>query len=117
MAGSKGGGGKPNINIEEDVRIAIHYMIDKFVQDEKLNEFDFPVSFTREHRAYIHDYVKNKSLKSRSHGKGEEGGELRKFGQFYELDFFVIFRQPTLPDDLQVEHFVADSRRCEPGVE
>lgn len=72
MAGSKGGGGKPNINIEEDVRIAIHYMIDKFVQDEKLNEFDFPVSFTREHRAYIHDYVKNKSLKSRSHGKGNQ---------------------------------------------
>lgn len=66
------GRGKTNINIEEDVRIAIHYMIDKFVQDEKLNEFDFPASFTREHRAYIHDYVKNKSLKSRSHGKGNQ---------------------------------------------
>lgn len=66
------GRGKPNINIEEDVRIAIHYMIDKFVQDEKLNEFDFPASFTREHRAYIHEYVKNKSLKSRSHGKGNQ---------------------------------------------
>ncbi|XP_062564775.1 3'-5' RNA helicase YTHDC2-like [Armigeres subalbatus] len=64
------GRGKTNINIEENVRIAIHYMIDKFVQDEKLNEFDFPATFTREHRAYIHDYVKNKSLKSRSHGKG-----------------------------------------------
>ncbi|XP_058459570.1 3'-5' RNA helicase YTHDC2-like isoform X2 [Malaya genurostris] len=71
MAG-RGGGAKSNVNIEEDVRIAIHYMIDKFVQDEKLNEFDFPASFTREHRAYIHDYVKNKSLKSRSHGKGNQ---------------------------------------------
>ncbi|XP_055534497.1 3'-5' RNA helicase YTHDC2-like [Wyeomyia smithii] len=69
--GETGGATKTNnVNIEEDVRIAIHYMIDKFVQDEKLNEFDFPASFTREHRAYIHDYVKNKSLKSRSHGKG-----------------------------------------------
>lgn len=66
------GRGKANINIEEDVRIAIHYMIDKFVQEEKLNEFDFPASFTRDHRAYIHDYVKNKSLKSRSHGKGNQ---------------------------------------------
>ncbi|XP_055600297.1 3'-5' RNA helicase YTHDC2-like [Uranotaenia lowii] len=72
MAGRKKPVKQCKVNIQEDVRIAIHYMIDKFVQDEKLNEFDFPASFTREQRAYIHDYVKNKSLKSKSHGKGNK---------------------------------------------
>ncbi|XP_035893626.1 3'-5' RNA helicase YTHDC2-like [Anopheles stephensi] len=59
------------INIEEDVRISIHRQIDLFLQDENLIEYDFPPNLTNQHRAYIHQYVRNKQIKSKSQGKGE----------------------------------------------
>uniref|UniRef100_A0A182KGC2 RNA helicase n=1 Tax=Anopheles christyi TaxID=43041 RepID=A0A182KGC2_9DIPT len=62
--------GKISVKIEEDIRITIHRQIDLFIQDENLVEFDFPSHLTNQHRAYIHEYVRNKRLKSRSHGKG-----------------------------------------------
>nr|XP_049465323.1 3'-5' RNA helicase YTHDC2-like [Anopheles coluzzii] len=62
--------GKISVKIEEDIRISIHRQIDLFLQDETQVEFDFPVHLTNQHRAYIHEYVRNKRLKSRSHGKG-----------------------------------------------
>uniref|UniRef100_A0AAG5DX28 RNA helicase n=1 Tax=Anopheles atroparvus TaxID=41427 RepID=A0AAG5DX28_ANOAO len=63
--------GKASVKIEEDMRIFIHRQIDLFLQDEHQTEFDFPTNLTNQHRAYIHDYVKNKRLKSKSHGKGD----------------------------------------------
>ncbi|XP_058060569.1 3'-5' RNA helicase YTHDC2-like [Anopheles bellator] len=63
---------KIHVKIEEDIRISIHRQIDLFLQDEKQSEYDFPTNLTNLHRAYIHEYVKNKRLKSKSHGKGEE---------------------------------------------
>ncbi|XP_053659053.1 3'-5' RNA helicase YTHDC2-like [Anopheles marshallii] len=59
------------VKIEEDIRISIHRQIDLFLQDENQLEYDFPSDLTNQHRAYIHEYVRNKQLKSRSHGKGE----------------------------------------------
>ncbi|XP_049535940.1 3'-5' RNA helicase YTHDC2-like [Anopheles darlingi] len=61
---------KINVKIEEDIRIFIHRQIDLFLQDEQQSEYDFPATLTNQHRAYIHEYVKNKRIKSRSHGKG-----------------------------------------------
>uniref|UniRef100_A0A182NEC0 RNA helicase n=1 Tax=Anopheles dirus TaxID=7168 RepID=A0A182NEC0_9DIPT len=58
------------VKIEEDIRISIHRQIDLFIQDETQIEYDFPSHLTNQHRAYIHEYVRNKRLKSRSHGKG-----------------------------------------------
>ncbi|XP_053675949.1 3'-5' RNA helicase YTHDC2-like [Anopheles nili] len=62
--------GKISVKIEEDIRISIHRQIDLFLQDETQIEYDFSSNLTNQHRAYIHDYVKNKRLKSKSHGKG-----------------------------------------------
>lgn len=61
---------KISVKIEEDIRIFIHRQIDLFLQDEQQSEYDFPATLTNQHRAYIHEYVKNKRIKSRSHGKG-----------------------------------------------
>uniref|UniRef100_A0A182PJ91 RNA helicase n=1 Tax=Anopheles epiroticus TaxID=199890 RepID=A0A182PJ91_9DIPT len=62
--------GKIPVKIEEDIRISIHRQIDLFLQEENQVEYDFPSYLTNQHRAYIHEYVRNKRLKSRSHGKG-----------------------------------------------
>ncbi|XP_049294920.1 3'-5' RNA helicase YTHDC2-like [Anopheles funestus] len=62
---------KISVKIEEDIRISIHRQIDLFLQDENQIEYDFPSDLTNQHRAYIHEYVRNKQLKSRSHGKGD----------------------------------------------
>ncbi|XP_050074354.1 3'-5' RNA helicase YTHDC2-like [Anopheles maculipalpis] len=59
-----------SVKIEEDIRIYIHRQIDLFLRDENQIEFDFPSHLTKQHRMYIHDYVKNKQLKSKSHGTG-----------------------------------------------
>uniref|UniRef100_A0A182VV52 RNA helicase n=1 Tax=Anopheles minimus TaxID=112268 RepID=A0A182VV52_9DIPT len=61
---------KISVKIEEDIRISIHRQIDLFLQDENQVEYDFPSDLTNQHRAYIHEYVRNKQLKSKSHGKG-----------------------------------------------
>uniref|UniRef100_A0A182LXQ0 RNA helicase n=1 Tax=Anopheles culicifacies TaxID=139723 RepID=A0A182LXQ0_9DIPT len=61
---------KINVKIEEDIRISIHRQIDLFLQDENQIEYDFPSELTNQHRAYIHEYVRNKQLKSKSNGKG-----------------------------------------------
>jgi R3H domain len=56
--------------VNEYLRIAVQKSIDEFIADPEATKCEFPPSLTREQRAYIHEYVKEKNLKSKSFGKG-----------------------------------------------
>ncbi|XP_058124388.1 3'-5' RNA helicase YTHDC2-like [Anopheles ziemanni] len=79
------------IKIEEDIRIFIHRQIDLFLQDEHQTELDFPATLTNLHRAYIHEYVKNKRLKSKSHGKGDG-----RYLSIYKMSIAAVTHEDTI---------------------
>jgi hypothetical protein len=58
--------------VKESVRIAVQRLIDEFIADAEAEQLQFPASFTKEQRAYVHEYVKIKGLKSKSFGKGKK---------------------------------------------
>lgn len=57
--------------IDKGMEFALHIAIDEFVSDPKATKYEFPSSLTSVQRGYVHQYVQNIRLNSKSYGRGK----------------------------------------------
>ena len=67
---SKKSNSQHKFNMDENLRLCVQQQIDAFIANDELMEYEFPTSLTNAQRGYIHTYVIEKGLQSKSHGKG-----------------------------------------------
>lgn len=61
---------RANIVVEENCRIIVQRIIDDFMLNDDLKIYKFPPHFTNKQRAYVHEYVRDRRITSKSYGKG-----------------------------------------------
>lgn len=56
-----------DIFIDENLKISIENQIEDFINSNETS-INFPATFTKNQRAYIHTYIRSYNLGSKSHG-------------------------------------------------